>query len=87
MIIFFFYPIWQQVKKYPIFKKSVKGSNAVSTGLILSAAFILTQPLLIQGSMQIQNMLIITITFLVIAFTKIPSPLVVLAAILLGFIF
>ena len=58
-----------------------------ATGLILSAAFILTQPLLIQGSMQIQNMLIITITFLVIAFTKIPSPLVVLAAILLGFIF
>ncbi len=87
LLIFFFYPIWQQVKKYPIFKKSVKGSNAVSTGLILSAAFILTRPLLLQGSMQIQNMLIITITFLVIAFTKVPSPLVVLAAILLGFIF
>ncbi len=87
LLIFFFYPIWQQVKKYPIFKKSVKGCNAVSTGLILSAAFILTKPLLMQGSMQLQNTIVITITFLFVAFTKIPSPIIVLTAIILGFIF
>ncbi len=87
LLIFFFYPIWQQVKKYPIFMKSVKGSNAVSTGLIISAAFILAQPLLLQGTMQIQNAIVITLTFIIVAFTKLPSPVVVLAAILLGIVF
>jgi chromate transporter len=87
LLIFFFYPIWQQVKKYPIFRKSVKGSNAVSTGLILSAAFLLAQPLLSKGSMQIQSALVISITFVLVAFTRIPSPFIVLTAIICGFIF
>ncbi len=87
LLIFFFYPLWEQVHKYPIFRKSLKGSNAVSIGLILSAAFILARPLLLQGSMQIQNSLVITFTFLLVAFTKIPSPIIVLATIILGFVF
>ncbi len=87
LLIFFFYPIWQQVKKYPIFKKSVKGSNAVSTGLILSAAYILAKPLLVEGNIQLQTALVITITFLLVAFTKIPSPLIVLTTLILGFFF
>jgi chromate transporter len=87
LLIFFFYPIWQQVKKYPIFKKSVKGSNAVSIGLILSAAFLLAKPLLINQGMQIQNAIVIALTFFMVAFTRIPSPIIVLTAIILGFIF
>ncbi len=87
LLIFFFYPIWQQVKRYPIFKKSVQGSNAVSTGLILSAAIILSRPILEQGSLQIQSAILITTTFLLVAFTKIPSPYIVIAAILLGFVY
>ncbi len=87
LLIFFFYPIWQQVKKYPIFKKSVKGSNAVSTGLILSAAFSLAKPLLLQGNMPLQMALVVTVTFLLVAFTRIPSPFIVLTTILLGFVF
>ena len=85
-LILFFFPIWQQVKKYPIFKKSVKGSNAASVGLIVSAAILLTKPLLPQTEMLIVYTLVMTATFLLVSFTRIPSPVVVIGTILLGFI-
>jgi chromate transporter len=86
LLIFFFFPIWQQVKKYPIFKKSVKGSNAASVGLILSAGIILARPLLNQNGLQIENAAVLTVTFCLVAFTKIPSPFIVIGSILLGFV-
>ncbi len=86
ILIFFFYPIWQQVKKYPIFKKSVKGSNAASVGLIVSAAILLTKPLLAHTDMLIDYALVMTVTFLVVSFTRIPSPVLVICTILLGFL-
>jgi chromate transporter len=87
LLIFFFFPIWQQVKKYPIFKKSVKGSNAASVGLILSAAIILAKPLLNQNGMQLENAMVMTSTFIIVSFTRLPSPFVVLGALLLGLLY
>lgn len=88
LLIFFVYPIWGQLKTYPIVRRSLDGIIAAAIGLVFAAAVLLFIPLVGKADTDILvSGTIIVATFLLLYFTKIPSPLLVVFAIVAGVIF
>ncbi|MEM9856411.1 MAG: chromate efflux transporter [Bacteroidota bacterium] len=81
-LIFFVIRFWEQLKKYRIIKASLEGINAASTGMVIAAAVLMFLPL--DGT--VQDIVIVVGTFGLLNFTKIPSPLIIVAGLAAGFI-
>ncbi|QSE97502.1 chromate efflux transporter [Fulvivirga lutea] len=81
-LIFFVIRFWDSLKKYRRVKASLEGINAVSSGMVIAAAIILFLPL----EPNYLNFGITISTFLILMFTKIPSPLLIVAGLLGGII-
>lgn len=82
LLIFFVYPIWSQLKGVKAIQLSLKGITAVAGGLIAAAAVVLMRA----SGFTIENGIVFLISFLLLASKKIPAPLIVLFAILAGFL-
>lgn len=80
LLIFFVYPIWQDLKKLSVIKLALKGVNATAAGLVAAAAWVL----LCSIGFSVENILTVLATFGVLSFTKISAPWLVVAALLLG---
>jgi chromate transporter len=89
LIMFFVYPIWGRVKSYPIVQRSMDGIVAAAVGLILAAAVILFFSIFKQwqqtGTYFI-DLIVLGTTVAIVAFTRMPSPFVVILTILAGFL-
>lgn len=81
ILILFIVPFWDDLKKITLIKHSLAGINAVSVGFIIAAFFLLAQPI----SFAWLPILLIVTTFLILNFTKISPPIIVLAGIILGY--
>ena len=81
-LIFFVIRFWDSLKRYRVVRASLEGITAASSGMVAAAAFILFQP--IENSPI--NVAVVIGTFLLLAFTKTPSPLIILAGLLAGFL-
>lgn len=81
ILVLFIVPFWEDLKKITRIKNSLAGINAVSVGFII-AAFIL---LVIPVGLNFMAIIILIVTFLILNFTRISPPLIVLAGILLGY--
>ncbi len=81
-LIFFVIRIWDSLKKYRPVRASLEGITAASAGLVAASAIILFQPL----ENTILNFGVTIVTFCLLAFTKVPSPLIILGGLILGFI-
>ena len=82
LLIYFVYPIWENVKKIKGIKISLKGITAVASGLIAVAAIILMQ----KSGLSPDNMIVALVTAALLLTKKVPAPLIVLAALAFGFI-
>lgn len=80
LLIFFVYRFWDQLKKYRVVKASLEGINAVSCGLVATAALLLIQPMEINSP----NLVCMIGTFLLLYFTKVPGYMLVLAGLFGG---
>jgi chromate transporter len=81
-LIFFVIRFWDSLKRYRIVRASLEGITAASAGLVAAAAIILFQPL----DNTFLNFSFTIGTFCVLSFTRIPSPIIILAGLLLGFL-
>lgn len=81
ILILFIVPFWDDLKKITLIKHSLAGINAVSVGFIIAAFFLLAQPI----SFAWLPILLIVTTFLILNYTKISPPIIVLAGIILGY--
>jgi chromate transporter len=81
-LIFFVIRFWNALKKYRGVRASLEGITAASAGLVASAAIILFQPL----ENSFMNFAFTIGTFCLLSFTKIPSPVIIILGLLLGFI-
>ncbi|MDH4090461.1 MAG: chromate transporter [Cyclobacteriaceae bacterium] len=79
-LIFFVIRFWSTLKKYRAVRASLEGITAASAGLVSASAIILFQPL----ENTVLNFLTTIITFCLLAFTKIPTPFIILAGLVLG---
>ncbi|MCK9252080.1 MAG: chromate efflux transporter [Clostridiales bacterium] len=82
LLIFFVYPLWENLKQIRGIKISLKGITAVAGGLIAVAAIILMQ----KSGFTLENILVTLATVLLLLTRKIPAPLIVAAAIAAGFV-
>lgn len=82
LLIYFIYPIWENLKKIKGIKVSLKGITAVAGGLITIAAVILMQ----NSGFAIDNIIVMLITVVLILTKKVPAPLIVLIVLISGFI-
>ncbi|TAE42573.1 MAG: chromate transporter, partial [Sphingobacteriales bacterium] len=80
ILILFIVPFWDDLKKITRIKKSLTGINAVAVGFMISAFLLLLQPVPISWL----NTGLIIGTFLILNFTKIKTPYIILGGILLG---
>lgn len=81
LLIYFIYPIWENLKKIKGIKVSLNGITAVAGGLITVAAIVLMQ----KSGFVLDNILIMLFTIVLVATKKIPAPLIVLAVLAIGF--
>lgn len=88
LLVLFFFPVWQYLKKYVIVYRALEGINAAVVGFIWAATLYLLKDISTRVNMDtaLVSVLIIPFTFFLLHFTKIPSPMIVLACIILGFI-
>lgn len=82
LLIYFIYPIWENLKKIKGIKISLKGITAIAGGLITVAAIILMQ----KSGFMIDNIIVMLLTVLLLLTKKVPAPLIVLATLAAGFI-
>jgi chromate transporter len=82
-MIFFVIRFWDGLKKYRPVRASLEGITAAAAGLVAASAIILFQPL----ENTFLNFGVTIATFCLLVFTKIPSPLIIIGGLVLGFVF
>ncbi len=90
-LIFFIIRFWDGLKQYRVVRASLEGINAASSGLVVAAALILFEPIGVDvlniAWKDILNLMVILTTFLLLLFSKVPSPLIILVGLIAGFVF
>ncbi|MCZ8021020.1 MAG: chromate efflux transporter [Cyclobacteriaceae bacterium] len=81
-LIFFVIRFWDAMKRYRGIRASLEGITAASAGLVAAAAVLLFQPL----DNTFLNFGLTIGTFCLLAFTKIPPPLIIVLGLILGFL-
>jgi chromate transporter len=89
LLVLFFFPVWQYLKKYVIVYRALEGINAVVVGFMWAGMLYLMSdtPLLPFSTEHIINLVVILITYGVLQITRIPSPFIVLFCLALGWFF
>lgn len=82
LLIYFVYPVWENLKKIKGIKVSLKGITAVAGGLIITAAVVLMQ----KSGFVIDNIMVTLLTTALLFTKKVPAPLIVVLVLIAGFI-
>lgn len=89
LLVLFFFPVWQYLKKYVVVYRALEGINAVVVGIMWAATLYLLKDVPV-ASFTLHSSLnlgVIAATFLTLQFTKIPAPFIVLFCLGLGWVF
>jgi len=89
LLVLFFYPVWHNLKKYVLVNRALEGINAAVVGIMWAASLYLLKDISITDlkTVSFLNIGVIAGTFVLLSFTKIRSPYVVLGCLFLGWIF
>jgi len=89
LLVLFFFPIWQYLKKYAAVYRALEGINAVVVGFMCAAVFYLLIDIkwVPFELFSFFNIAVIIGTFLLLKFTRTPTPFIVLFCLLLGWFF
>ena len=88
LLVLFFFPIWNNLKKYAAVYRSLEGINAVVVGIMIASTFYIMKDISMTdlNTVSIINVAVMFGTFLLLSFTRIIPPLIVLLCLGLGFI-
>jgi chromate transporter len=89
LLVLFFFPIWNNLKKYAAVYRSLEGINAVVVGIMIASTFYLMKDIsLLEVRLgSLINAIVIAGTFTILQYTKVPPPLIVVGCLLLGYVF
>lgn len=87
LFVLFFFPVWNYLKKYAVVYRSLEGINAAVVGIMIaSTLYIMKDISLAQATAEsLVNLSVIISTFLLLRFTRLYSPFIVFACLLLGY--
>lgn len=81
LLIFFVFPVWENLRQIPAIRLALRGINAVAGGLIAVAAVILLQA----GGFRPEPLVATALAVVLLATRKFPAPLLVAVALAAGF--
>lgn len=89
LLVLFFFPVWQYLKKFVIVFRALEGINAVVVGLMWAASLYLLKDIFITSFTyeSFINIAVIVLTFCILKLTKLPPPIIVFTCLLIGLIF
>src|ERR1700743_1814994 len=83
ILILFIVPFWEDLKKITRIRNSLSGISAVAVGFMATALIMLTIPF----GLRWEAYLLMIATFLLLNFTKIKTPIVIVIGVVMGLIF
>ena len=91
LLVLFFFPVWNNLKKYAVIYRSLEGINAAVVGIMVGAIFYLLKDFclaqILENKLDGWLSLIVSIaTFFILNKTKILAPFIVLACLLVGWV-
>ena len=89
LLVLFFFPVWQYLKRFVFVYRALEGINAVVVGVMSAATLYLLNGIPFNG-LDLNTALVFAViiaTFLLLKYTKIPAPFIVIGCLLLGWIF
>lgn len=89
LLVLFFFPVWQYLKKFVGVYRALEGINAVVVGVMWAATLYLLNGMHFNhlDLISILSFIIILATFLLLKYTRTPAPFIVMGCLLLGWIF
>jgi chromate transporter len=86
-LVLFFFPVWNYLKKYAVVYRSLEGINAAVVGIMIASTLYIMKDISLADATatSLINLTIIVSTFLLLRFTRIHSPWIVLTCLLLGY--
>lgn len=90
LLVLFFFPVWQNLKKYAVIYRSLEGIHAAVVGIMGGATLYLLQSVnlstIATGEMApLMDLGVVLLTFLLLRYSKLPSPVIVVLCLLPGF--
>lgn len=88
LLVLFFFPIWSNLQKYAVVFRAIEGINAVVVGIMIASTAYMMKDISITGfqTISLLNIAVIIGTWLILSFTKLPSPGIVAICLLLGWL-
>jgi len=89
LLVLFFYPIWHNLKKYAAVYRSLEGINAAVMGIMIGSTFYIMKDIawVEPKWMGLMNLTVMLSTLLFLVFSRIPAPVLVIAYVILGWLF
>jgi chromate transporter len=89
LLVLFFFPIWHNLKKYAVVYRALEGINAVVVGIMVASTLYMMKDISLTEfrTVSVLNLGVIVGTWLLLSLTRIPSPVIVLVCLMLGWIF
>ena len=87
LLVLFFFPVWNYLKKYAVVYRSLEGINAAVVGIMIASTLYIMRDISLMHAdvTSVMNMIIIVVTFLLLRFTRIQAPFIVAACLALGY--
>ena len=82
LLIYFIYPVWEDLKKIKGISVSLNGITAVAGGLIVTTAIILIQ----KTGIEFVNILVVLSTVFLLLTKKVPAPIIVVIVLIFGIV-
>ena len=88
LLVLFFYPIWHNLKKYATVYRALEGINSVVVGIMIAAGLYMMNDFQSASWTNIFfNLVVIAATWLLLLYSRLPSPVIVLFWLGLGWVF
>jgi chromate transporter len=89
LLVLFFFPIWHNLKRYAVVYRALEGINAVVVGIMVASTLYMMKDISLTEfkTISLLNIGVIISTWLILLFSRIPPPIIVVICLCLGWIF
>jgi chromate transporter len=89
LLVLFFFPVWNYLKRYAVVYRSLEGINAAVVGIMIASTLYIMKDISLADATaaSLINVSVILVTFLLLRFSKLHSPFIVVACLLVGYFF
>jgi chromate transporter len=88
LLVLFFFPIWHNLQRYVVVYRAMEGINAVVVGIMVAGTIYMLRDVSVTGfhTVSMLNIVVIVGTWLLLSYTRFPSPVIVMICLLLGWL-